>query len=143
MTKFKKAIFIGAGATFLASAAVAGLYQPQVVDVDMAGGFAVGDMITARNDKDDTVFVGCGIRSLETSPTETFDFGFCQAADPDGEQVTCFSQNSELLDTIRASADASFVTFNFVDDGAGGFNCTRIGFSNQSFYLLDAKGKTK
>jgi hypothetical protein len=57
--------------------------------------------------------------------------------------VTCFSQNRELLETIRASADASFITFNFIDDGAGGYTCTRIGFSNQSFYLLEAKGKDK
>ena len=136
----RKSLILSAGAcaALLASQAFAGLFQPQVVQVDIDGagnGGAIGDMRTARQDKDDDVFIGCGIRSFDDGAGGTFNIGFCQAEDDEGDQVTCFTENAALLETLRATADYSFITFGFVSDGDDGFTCTRIGFSTQSFYL--------
>ena len=59
-------------------------------------------------------------------------FGFCQAEDADGERAFCNTDNEDLLDAIEASADYGYVTFTW-DEKTG--QCTRIGFSNQSFYV--------
>lgn len=135
-----KAIGAGLGAALLASAAIAGYTQPAVVDVDLTAGLATGDMLTARAAEDPDVFIGCGTRRIEDGVGGVFSFGFCQAEDAAAETVTCFTENPDLLDVIHASSDRSFILFSFVDDGAGGFTCTRIGFSNQSFYLEKLKG---
>lgn len=139
MKMLKTVMGAGLGAALLASAAIAGQTQPAPVDVDLAMGFAQGDMLTARDDDDDDVFIGCGVREFDDGAGGAFSFGFCQAEDAAAEAVLCFTTNTDLLDAIRASSDRSFITFSFVDDGAGGFNCTRIGFSNQSFYLEKLK----
>lgn len=116
----------------------AGLTQPAPVDVDLTAGFAAGDQVSARGDKDKDVFIGCGSRSISTG-SGTFRTGFCQAEDEDGDRVTCFTQDAALLDEMRANSAYSFITFSFVDDGNGGFTCTRVGFSTQSFYLEKVK----
>lgn len=139
MKKLYKAIGAGAGAAFLASAALAGQVQPALVDVDLAGGVATGDMLSARADAGADVFIGCGIREFDDGAGSSFSFGFCQAEDAAGDAVICFTENADLLEALRAGSDRSFITFGFVDDGAGGFTCNSIGFSNQSFYLEKLK----
>lgn len=138
-TKIAAAI---AAAAMTGSAAFAGFIQPVTVEINMTTGFAQGDMWTARTAMDDVSYIGCGVRSFDDGAGGTFETGFCQARDAASVQVTCFTQNSDLLDTIRL-ADFSYVTFSFVDDGTGtgGFECTRIGFSTQSFYLPELKTK--
>jgi len=133
--KYAKTLGIMAIAGLASTAAYAGLTQPAPVVVDLDNGFAQGDMITARDTNDDVTFIGCGVRSIDDGAGGSFEFGFCQAGDENEVQVTCFTQNTALLATMRATGDSSFITFSFVDDGAGGFTCTRIGFSTQSFYL--------
>ena len=39
------------------------------------------------------------------------------------------------IDEVRANTDYAFITFNWQDDGFGGAECIRVGFSTQSFYL--------
>lgn len=128
-----------AAAAFACTAAYAGFTQPAPVMVDMVNMTAQGDMITARNDKDDDVFIGCGMRLVEGASGDVFELGFCQAEDDEGDNVTCFTQNRDLLEALRAQNDSSFITFRWSDDGTGNLTCTRIGFSTQSFYL--EKGK--
>ena len=78
-------------------------------------------------------------RVLEWFPDGLIDFRLyglnisrtCQAGDEEGDEATCFSEDAELLDMMRATGDYSFVTFSWNEDG----DCTRIGFSTQSFYL--------
>jgi hypothetical protein len=114
----------------VSSVAVAGQAQPAAVEVDLVNMSAHGDMRTARNDKDKDVFIGCGVRTL-VGGAEPFYFGFCQAEDAEGERIVCSTLDPDLLFAMNATADNSFVTFswNEVDE------CTRIGFSTQSFYL--------
>ena len=133
LTAMVAAVAIGASAS-----ALAGFTQPAPVDVDLANGFAGGDQVSARGDKDKDVFIGCGSRTF-SSGGSTFRTGFCQAEDADGDRVLCFTQDPDLLDEMRATSAYSFITFSFVDDGAGGFTCTRVGFSTQSFYLEKVK----
>ncbi len=121
--------------SLLAGFAYAGLSVTFPVDVDLASGQANGDQISARLDPDDTVFIGCGSRTIDTGLGAPFRFGFCGAADAEGEFVRCFTENPDLLDEMRAASAAAFITFSFRDDGAGGFECTRVGFSTQSQYL--------
>ena len=129
--RIKTKLAIAAAAAFASTAAFAGLQQPFPVDVDLAGQFAAGDMGAAQSAKDSTTFIGCGIRKVSTGVDTAFVNGFCQAADADGEQFTCFTTNPELLDAISSISDFSFITFAWNVDG----ECTRIGNSTQSFYL--------
>lgn len=128
-------LFSAAVLALVTSGVYAGFTQPAPVVVDLDNGFAQGDQVTARATKNDVDFIGCGIRVFDDGIFPTFDFGFCQAQDSDEVQVTCFTQNANLLEAMHATSDYAFITFSWVDDGFGGFECTRIGFSTQSFYL--------
>jgi hypothetical protein len=119
----------------LAGFAFAGLVAPVPVDVDLDNMFAFGDQFTARTSAGDTQFIGCGTRSIDDGTGNPFRFGFCQASDADGDEVTCFTENANLLDEMRANNDYAFITFGWQDDGGGGAECIRVGFSTQSFYL--------
>ncbi len=144
MTMLKKLTMAGAAALVLGATAYAGFAQPAPVQVDLTAGLAQGDQKTARLDADPDVFIGCGTRTIRTGGGTIVRTGFCQAEDADGEQVTCFTQDDELLDAMQALSDFAFITFSFVDDGAGGFECRRVGSSTQSFYLFDYNSlKTK
>jgi len=122
-------------ATLLAGVAFAGLVQPALVTVDLVNMSALGDQFAARTSADDTQLIGCGTRSFDDGTGNAFRFGFCQASDADGDEITCFTQNDVLLDEMRANSDYAFITFNWQDDGFGGAECIRVGFSTQSFYL--------
>jgi len=143
MKKHLKAMACITAATLMSVSAHAGLSQPAVVNVDMDNLFAGGDMISARGAKEDNVFIGCGTRNVEDGSGGLFSWAFCQAADADEEQVTCFTFNPDLVKTIREINDASYITFSWTDDGAGTLTCTRMGFSTQSFYLPKQKKPKK
>lgn len=120
---------------------LAGQVQPAVVDVQLDSFFASGDLVSARTSESDEVFIGCGTRNFEDGDGSTFSWAFCQAADDEGDSVTCFTSNPELVRTVREINDSSFVTFSWTDDGQGNLTCNRFGFSTQSFYIgKDAKG---
>ena len=93
--------------------------------------FAQGDQWTARNSDNSGDLIGCGIRNLDDGMGGSFSFGFCQATDSDGDAITCTSFNEDLFDTIKANNSYSFITFGWDAND----ECTRIGFSTQSFYL--------
>ncbi len=127
-----KITLLGAALTLLAGVALAGATQSVPVDVDLDARFAFGDMVTARTGKGKDVFIGCGTR-VNADPM--FTFGFCQARDVEGDLINCFTQNPVLLDAMAATSAYAFITFAWQDDGDGGAECTRVGFSTQSFYL--------
>ncbi len=129
--------------TMITGVAVAGLTQPAPVDVDLDNMIAIGDQYTARITKDDTQFIGCGSRTFDDGMGNSFVFGFCQAEDADGDNVTCFTQNPVLIEAMRSTSDFAFITFNWRDDGFGGAECIRVGHSTQSFYLPNFKTKDK
>jgi hypothetical protein len=132
-------VSISAILAIFSSIAVAGFVQPAVVLVDLDNKFAQGDMWTARTANNDVEYIGCGTRVTEDGVGGTFLFGFCQAGDADGNEIVCFTQNQDLLDAMKSTSDFSFITFSWVDDGLDGFECVRIGFSTQSFYLPNFK----
>ena len=115
-----------------ATAADAGFTQPAEVDVDLTNGLAQGDQVSARYTPDLVQYIGCGTRRFKLAAGGYFDSGFCQARDAANEQFTCTTTDSGLLEAIHSSGDYGFITFSW--DVATG-ECTRIGFSNQSFYL--------
>jgi hypothetical protein len=125
------------------STALAGFTQPAPVAVDGADQLASGDMATSRYTKGQT-FIGCGVRSVVT-PTGVVSFGFCQARDAEGDEIICFTENAELLNVMRATSAFAFIVFAWTEGEEGEAECTRIGFSTQSFYLpkgLDANKGT-
>lgn len=126
-------ILISAILALFSSIAVAGYVQPLpvliVINPDTSG-LAQGDMWTARTAGNDVEFIGCGIRL-----TDSLSWGFCQAADADGDQMTCFTLNPVLLDAIKTISDFSYIEFTW--DVAA--DCTSIGISTQSFYLPNFK----
>ena len=123
----------------LSSNVYAGLTQPAEVTVDLVNRTAQGDMHTARTSDSDFTMIGCGIRKIATSPTETISFGFCQANSGETEDgsFTCFTQNADILAGIDAISDYSFVSFSWDEND----ECVRIGNSTQSFYLPNIKEK--
>jgi len=131
-----------AALTLLAGIVSAGGVQPAVVTVDLDNMFAQGDQWTARIAKDDVSFIGCGTRVFDDG-VNAFSFGFCQATDSADVGINCFTQNPVLVDAMSATSAYAFITFSWQDDGFGGAECTRVGFSTQSFYLpnFTTKGK--
>jgi len=121
--------------TLLAGFAYAGFVQPSPVAVDLVNMTALGDQLTARTSAGNTEFIGCGTRHFDDGTGNSFRFGFCQARDADGDEITCFTENDNLIDEMRANSDYAWITFSWIDDGFGGTECTRVGFSTQSFYL--------
>ena len=131
--KFRN-LFVVAVLALITTGVYAGSASPVAVEVDLDNGFAQGDMVTSRYSSDKNEFIGCGSRHFDDG-VFSLRFGFCQAKDQDGDQAVCFTENPDLLDRIDGISDFSFLTFGWIDDGFGGFECVRIGFSTQSFYL--------
>jgi len=127
----------------LSGVAFAGYEQPVPVEVDLVNMDALGDQLTARTSDNDVEFIGCGFRLTDDGVNPPYSWGFCQAGDSEENQITCFTVNANLLDTLKASSAFAFITFSWQDDGFGGAECTRIGFSTQSFYLDAKKKKAK
>lgn len=116
----------------IATSANAGLTQPAEVDVDLVNGNALGDQVSARYTADNTQFIGCGMRRRINPAGGYFDTGFCQATDAAGDNITCFTNDAGLIDAMRTSGEFGFITFSWDVATA---ECTRVGFSSQSFYL--------
>lgn len=135
MKSITKTLAIALGTALLATPALAGQTQPAEVNVDLDTMFASGDMVTARGSKGDSEFIGCGTRNFEDGAGGLFSWAFCQAEDADGDRATCFTFNPDLVKTINAINDTSYIQFAWTDDGSGSLTCTRMGFSTQSFYL--------
>ena len=136
MSKFTTALVTLLGATLFSSQAFAGTAQPAPVTIDLENFFATGDQVTARTTKkDDLTYIGCGTRNIEDGAGGLFSWAFCQARDADEQQVTCFTFNPDLVKTVNAINDASFITFSWTEDEGGSLTCNRMGFSTQSFYL--------
>ena len=131
---------------FSSSMVLAGLVQPAPLLIQFqadGSGFAQGDMTTVRFSENDINVIGCGIRTLDIGGGVIIEFGFCQATLDDGSaeglRGFCSTENSDLLDTMRASNYNSFVTFSW----NAAEECTRIGYSTQSFYITKGKDKDK
>lgn len=129
--RFKTIIAATGAIAVAASTAIAGFVQPFPVDVDLTNRIASGDQVTARYSVSEIDFIGCGIRKIADGVGGVFTFGFCQARDAADEQIICNTQDAALLDAISSSGDFGFITFSWDENDM----CTRIGFSNQSFYL--------
>ncbi|MEP5764386.1 MAG: hypothetical protein ABJ308_07320 [Halieaceae bacterium] len=135
-----------------ATTVLGGLAQPSNLVIDLDNNFAFGDQVTTRYSKNDTEFIGCGIRSFDNGDDGTFSFGFCQAGDVDENYVICYTTNTDLLDAIRGGSDFSYLQFGWNGESDPEFGeenngtCTQIGFSTQSFYLpggLKSNDKSK
>lgn len=121
------------------ASAFAGLSQPFGVEVDHVNMTASGDMLSARNSKNDVEYVGCGVRAYDDGAGGAFYSGFCQAMDADEEWVVCTTTNPGLLNALAALTDSAFITFNWNED----YECTKIGNSANSFYLEKGKAPKK
>ena len=130
-------------ATSLLSIAVqAGYTQPASVTIEIdtgVSGSAIGDMLTARNSKNDYEFIGCGVRALDNGAGFTYSYGFCQAGLEEDVSYTCFTESPVLIEAMNLIAESSFITFSWVDDGDGNLTCNFVGSSSQSFYLPAGK----
>lgn len=121
----------------LAGAAYAGLVQPAPVVVDLDARTTFGNQLTARVSANDVEFIGCGTRIFDDGMGNTFSFGFCQGTDAAGVTSFCSTTSPNLIDAMHATSAYAFIIFswNELDE------CTRVGFSTQSFYLPDKKAK--
>ena len=115
------------------------LSVPVVIESDATGGYAAGNMISARNSENDFEFIGCGQRATDDGAGGVYYWGFCQAQLEEASSVVCLTTNPRILDGIDSIADSSFITFSWTDDGEGNLECTRVGSSTQSFYLRKVK----
>lgn len=139
--KARFAVALGVLSLF-SSVAVAGLVQPanvQVVQNADGSGRASGNMVTARFADNDVEMIGCGVRVLDDGAGGTFEWGFCQATDSADVGGFCETTRPDLLASMKATSDYSFITFAWNPDG----ECRAIGFSTQSFYIPQYRDKTK
>ncbi|MDX1443361.1 MAG: hypothetical protein R3270_06230 [Gammaproteobacteria bacterium] len=131
--------FIRIGVAFAALfsfSVLAGYTQPAPVDVQLNGdgsGFAGGDMVSARYADNETEFIGCGSRVFSDGAGGTFEWGFCQGEDVEGDRAFCTTTDPAMLESMSSTSDYAFVTFRWNASG----ECEYIGFSTQSFYLPD------
>ncbi|WP_425411082.1 hypothetical protein [Hyphococcus sp.] len=128
----KKMLSCAAVFAAFSGAAIAGMVQPLPVEVNLASLYAQGDMLSARYAPNKNEFIGCGVRKYDDGAGGAIAFGFCQAEDAKGNRAFCNTDNEDLLDAIEASADYGYVSFSWNEKTQA---CTRIGFSNQSFYV--------
>lgn len=127
-------------AVFFSTVTFAGYKQPQNVAIDMDAQTAIGDMLSAANSKSPDETIGCGTRTFDDGLGNSYQWGFCQATDADGNYVTCtVYDNDNLLTAMRSLSDFSFIIFSWADDGAGNLTCTYVGSSTQSLYLQKIK----
>ena len=135
-----KKIILAFALTFASTTLYAGFIQPAPVEIDFENRFAGGDMWTARTSDNENSLIGCGSRQI-MSGEEIISFAFCQARVEEGEDggIICNTFDPVLVAAINAIADYSYVTFSWNEDN----ECTRIGFSTQSFYLPNHKVKKK
>ena len=131
---------VSLAASLVAGAAYAGQVAEVAVEVDTEFGTAIGDQITARYSDNDVEMIGCGIRYIEDGSGGILKFAFCQATDAEEINVFCSSLNAELIDAVNAASSYAFITFSWDTDT---LECTRIGFSTQSFYIPDNVDKGK
>lgn len=126
-----RSVFFIALAMLFASSAYAGFVQPAPVNVDTVNRIATGDMATARFADNEDEFIGCGMRFISDGAGGVIAWGFCQARQEGGESLTCFTQDAALIDAMKATSDYSYISFSWDEEE----ECTRIGFSTQSFYI--------
>ena len=136
-------VFLTTVVLLISTSALAGRVTAVPVEVNFEEGSAAGNQLTARDSDSPNVFIGCGTRNFDDGVGGIFRFGFCQAEDAEGDSVTCFTQNPQLVDAMAANNSYAFILFSFRDDGFGGFECLSAGFSTQSFYLPSEKVKDK
>jgi len=121
--------------TMIGGVAFAGAQNSVPVQIDFDLMTALGDQVTARTAMNDVELIGCGSRTTDDGMGGMFAFGFCQATDSEANNILCFTFNDNLIDAIEALSAYSFISFNWQDDGAGGFECTSVRSSTQSFYV--------
>lgn len=113
---------------------LAGYVQPAPVTIQYNAddsGIAHGDMVSARFANNDVEHIGCGMRVWSLPDDSHMHWGFCQAGDADGVEAFCSTQDPQLLDVMKAISSYAFINFEWNAQG----ECTRIGFSTQSFYI--------
>ena len=120
-----------AALTLLVGGASAGVVQPAAVEIDLTNMIAIGDQVTARTSKNKFEFIGCGIRVFDDGIVAPFSFGFCQASVSENGIIVCTTSSPDLLDALKATSAYAFIDFEW----NANFDCTKIGFSTQSFYL--------
>ena len=120
-----------AALTLLVGGASAGVVQPAAVLIDVTNMFAMGDQVTARTSKNKFEFIGCGIRVFDDGIVAPFSFGFCQASISENGTIVCITTSPDLLDAMKATSAYAFIDFEW----NASLDCTKIGFSTQSFYL--------
>ena len=118
-------------AALISTAAVAGYVQPAPVSVDTTARVALGDQVTARYSKNNVEFIGCGMRHISDGVGGIYTWAFCQATDAKGVQAFCSTEDPGLVAALASGGEFGFITFSWNETE----ECTRIGFSNQSFYL--------
>ncbi len=99
--------------------------------IDMDNSTAVGNMTTVAYSKNDVELIGCGTRYISDGGGGVIAFAFCQAENAAGDTAFCSTLDPGLVAAVSSIGDHSFVTFSWNEFD----ECTRIGFSTQSFYL--------
>lgn len=127
----RKWIIAGAVGALVSTAAIAGYVQPAPITIDAVARFAGGDQVTARYSKNKVEFIGCGMRHISDGAGGIYTYGFCQASDAAGVQAFCSTEDAGLIAAMASSGDFGYISFSWNEAE----ECTRIGFSNQSFYL--------
>lgn len=127
--------------TCLAQTVMGGATITSPVDVNLDGRTAIGGQLSARVSDNTNEFIGCGTRIFDDGLGNSFAFGFCQAEDAAGDAIFCSTQTPGLIDAMKSLTAYAFITFSWREVEPDVFECIRVGFSTQSFYLPDKMAK--
>ena len=88
---------------------------------------AFGSVAGALASEDEWQLIECTVTSSRLGGTPTTTTGTCDAADAEGHLAVCFSDDPQLIDTMRSINESSFVQF-YAFDG----KCTSVSVWNGS-----------
>jgi hypothetical protein len=126
-----KIIIIGLLLTVASTFTLAGTLVKFPVEINLEERRATGNMTAARFSSNEFEEIGCAIRTYRDQWGNKFDMGSCRATLVEGESSMCTTENMDLIQTIRAMNDYSYVIFTWNDDG----ECQLIGNSTRSQYI--------
>lgn len=136
---FIKSILATMVLSFCISTASAGSTSEVPVTIDTENSIAYGNMVSARFSDNPDEIIGCGVRHYAFADGTEYSWGFCQARVEPGVVKLCSTTNPVLLDKMSNINDFSYISFGWDEND----ECTNVGFSTQSQYIPEFKGKDK
>ena len=130
------------------SVVLGGFASNGLVQIDWDAQEATGILSAARFSDNPDEQIGCAANYWELGDGGLYSNAACRAVLGEEEQITCYTENVELVDKIAGLNHYSWLSFSWEWDEALGYNkCTVFRFSTRSHHIpefvLKKIGKNK